>query len=350
MKKNLLFTFAAICLSLCVKAQVPTLNLEAEYRFSTNADDTGPNNYDGMNVGATLTADRFGNMNAAYDFSSAGYIDCNDVLDGVLAGSGKKFTISFWVKPAGTNANNFVLSKHADAGCGLNERQFFIRILSDKVNVEYYGDNAGTMGRFICGTTTLTNTSHWYNVVVTYDGTINTNNGLDRVRIYVDNVAETTSLSCRTQSGTFPFDIPVGPARFGIGNYLTSGGSACLSSTRYNGIIDDIRIYSRLLTSSEITQLYGETTAGIGDHPSGLMLDVFPNPASTQFTVTLKPLHESSVLAITNVLGEEIARYKLNPDQKSAIVETDDLKDGVYFVCILSDGRKLASKKVIVVK
>jgi hypothetical protein len=344
MKRILLTAILASCY-LALDAQVPTLNLELEYRFSNNADDTGPNNLDGTNVGATLVPDRFGNPNAAYDFSSAGYIDCNNILNTTIAGTGKQMTISFWVKPSAANANNIILAKHSDAGCGLNQREFFIRALNDMVNVEYYGDNAGTMGRFVCGNTLMTNTSKWYNVVVTYDGNINTNNGLDRVGIFVDSVAETTTLSCRSQAGSFPFDIATGIAHFGVGNYLTGSGTPCLSSTKYKGKIDDIRIYSRILTSIEIGQLFNETTTGLNDYENTIGMEVYPNPASDQVSIKLDGQNGASAVSIVNVLGEVV--YSAGMEQELTL-QTSRFSKGIYFVNVISENGSQANKKIVI--
>ena len=328
---------------------VPTLNLEAWYNFTGNTADSSTNMYNGTNHGAVLTTDRHGYFNQAYDFTSPGYIDCNNILNSTFAGAGKQFTVSFWVKPAGANNNNIILAKHSDAGCGIDQREFFIRSLNNTVNVEYYGDNAGTLGRFVCGTVMMTNTTHWYHIVVTYDGTINTNNGLDRVKIYVDNVSDATSLSCRVQSGSFPFDMTSGLAHFGIGNYLTTSGTPCLTSTNYSGDIDDIRIYSRKLTGTEITQLYYENTAGILTYSDRIDLKVYPNPASDIVTVELPALEKGSEMKIKNILGQTIYSepvYSSTEFRKE--IKIADFPKGIYFIEICSGNKVTGTEKMIV--
>ena len=62
--------------SFCMHAQnvpsyVPTNGLVGWWPFNGNANDESGNGNDGTNNGATLTTDRFGNANSAYDFGWA---------------------------------------------------------------------------------------------------------------------------------------------------------------------------------------------------------------------------------------------------------------------------------------
>ncbi|MDP1746882.1 MAG: hypothetical protein Q8L90_15005, partial [Bacteroidota bacterium] len=66
MKTKLLLYFLTLCG--IANAQL-TDSLVACYDFSGNANDGTGNGYNGTVVNATLTADRFGNPNSAYNFN-----------------------------------------------------------------------------------------------------------------------------------------------------------------------------------------------------------------------------------------------------------------------------------------
>ena len=66
--------------------------LVAYYPFNGNANDESGNENDGTVNGATLTLDRFGAPNSAYDFDGTGFIDCPDGT--YFSGD---FTVSGWV-------------------------------------------------------------------------------------------------------------------------------------------------------------------------------------------------------------------------------------------------------------
>ncbi len=65
--------FSFILLSFCFAsvsfAQMPTNGLVSYYLFNGNANDQNGGKNNGTVQGATLTADRFGNANAAYSFN-----------------------------------------------------------------------------------------------------------------------------------------------------------------------------------------------------------------------------------------------------------------------------------------
>jgi hypothetical protein len=88
--------------------------LVAYYPFNGNAEDESGNGNNGTVDGATLTTDRNGNPNNAYDFSNSSIIVPDAASLDLGGGSG--FAISAWVNPrslkTGTNDWAGILSKH----------------------------------------------------------------------------------------------------------------------------------------------------------------------------------------------------------------------------------------------
>ena len=78
---------------------------------------------------------------------------------------------------------------------------------------------------------------------MTYDGSIDTNNGLDRVSLYVDGVAETTSLEIQSQELLGIADSTA-PVNFGAGDVG--------SNYFFDGTLDEVRVYNRALSPTEI--------------------------------------------------------------------------------------------------
>jgi hypothetical protein len=79
--------------------------------------------------------------------------------------------------------------------------------------------------------------SKWTHVAFTYDGS--------NMRLYVNGV-QNNSVAQTTDPGT--------PASFGT--YIASMGAASGATYTFNGNLDDLRLYSRALSASEILQLY----------------------------------------------------------------------------------------------
>jgi hypothetical protein len=82
----------------------------------------------------------------------------------------------------------------------------------------------------------------WYHVVVTYDGSKLANG----IKIYINNSNTTLTTNYDTFTGS------------SINSQIVQFGRAGLGGTHFNGIMDEIAIYNKELTPSEITQLYNE--------------------------------------------------------------------------------------------
>ena len=67
--------------------------LVAYYPFNGNANDASGNGHDGIVYGASLAADRFGNINACYGFTGSGNWIRADIGPSYFAGD---FAISVW--------------------------------------------------------------------------------------------------------------------------------------------------------------------------------------------------------------------------------------------------------------
>ena len=65
---SVLFAFTVMSGGVAGAVPVITNGLVAAYEFNGNADDVSGNGNNGVVIGATLTADRFGNVGSAYSF------------------------------------------------------------------------------------------------------------------------------------------------------------------------------------------------------------------------------------------------------------------------------------------
>ena len=129
MKNILLYSFLITSFGLTaqVPSYVPQDSLVGWWGFNGNANDESGNGNDGTVNGATLTDDRFGNTNSAYDFDGVNdFIEVND--NPTLRISNTDFALSAWVKMANYSSNfqSMVLSKRSSSS-GANGYCFIVK-------------------------------------------------------------------------------------------------------------------------------------------------------------------------------------------------------------------------------
>lgn len=199
----------------------PDAGLVAYYPFNGNALDESVNGNDGTeNGGVALTSDRFGNENSAYSFDGA-----DDYIETFLF-SEQLFTVSFWMK-TGISNSQYIFSNMTEAGTdGIG--------MFNSTGMAFASGGGGA-GIISTPTSEPVYDEKWHHVIGIYD------DNSKIVKIYVDNVKEVDEAF---NSLTYN-DLLI----FGKRGQATS-------PYFYSGKLDDIRIYNRLISQSEIDSLY----------------------------------------------------------------------------------------------
>lgn len=234
--KFLLFVTGLILVAQTLVAQVPsyvpTNGLVGYWPFNGNANDQTPNGNNGTVNGATLTTDRFGNSNSAYNFDGiSNYIT---VLDNNVLNM-QNFTISTWVKNSSTASfipARYILNK----GCNSPSPSFRLYYQNDGIQQEYVSDCWVPNRVFQNGPST---NNLWTNIIYSYDG--------QNLKMYVDGVLYGTT----NQSGSLTNNN--NPMYIGCS---TATSNCPQLSAFYAGKIDDIGIWNRALSQQEITNMY----------------------------------------------------------------------------------------------
>jgi gliding motility-associated-like protein len=224
MKKILiLVSFLIIVLSTVAQVPdyVPTSNLVGYWPFNGNSNDQSGDGNNATNNGATLTTDRFGNANKAYYFNGTSSNIYVDNFNKILGNS--PFTVNFWVEPLASsgwlvcfgqssNGKAFTSGTHT-AGSG----NFDAGIWKYDYTAAY---------------TTSLSLGTFQNMTITYDGRT--------MKVYKDATLSSTEDFINTDilNGVLTFGKQIDFAEF------------------FKGKLDDIGIWSRVLTQIEIDNLY----------------------------------------------------------------------------------------------
>ena len=254
MKTLLLTTMATLGITAASTAQnvpsyVPTDGLVGWWPFNGNANDESGNGNDGTVNGATLSSDRNGNSNSAYNFSqNPNYISLPEISTQLGAPSSSA-TYSMWFKGAPINSFSTV-------GVILSAT---ISPFDYQIRFETTRDVGGTSGLrkkiyYRCPQENNEPTSQsnydpniWHNIIAVINSSNNT------YSFYFDGFFD------QTMSFTFNSlnNYYLNNREWQIGAIYPQPNN---NSHQFYGEIDDIAIWNRALTPQEITALFTAST------------------------------------------------------------------------------------------
>ena len=206
----------------------PNDNLVAYYPFSGNANDQSGNGYNGVVQGATLTSDRFGHTDSAYYFDGI-----NDIITfpGLDWNTSASFTTALWFKYC-TKDYGTMLTKQ-DGVHGGFDMNFAKEWAPEKVRV-CVGSTDGTWHGVECA---FEDTTQWHHLALVY------NKSAAMFSEYLDG----------TSIGSQPIDSVISNEAF-----VASAGQGIRDDSGlgwFKGSLDEIRIYSRALSATEVLAL-----------------------------------------------------------------------------------------------
>ena len=240
---KVIFFLASILIATTSVAQipnyVPTSGLVGWWPFNGNANDESGNGNNGTVNGAMLTSDRNGNANKAYSFDgNADFINCGNNSSVNISGS---ITLSSWILANNFNNDHGIISKMNTSGnnsgvCAYNlvtSSAFSIAPLN-----KLRWDNSCNF--LYSDAITINN---WIHVVVTFD---NTNS---EKKIYINGLLSASNFSPQSS-------ITLTSDNLYIGAHQPSN----VANWSWDGKLDDIGIWNRVLTTCEIQNLFTSTS------------------------------------------------------------------------------------------
>ena len=233
-----------------------SLGLVAYYPFSGNTKDYSGNGKHGLNDGAQLTPDRFGQSGQAYFFNGSSKIRIPHHEDFNVY----PITISAWFRTTDSNPGHLI-DKYNNAtwnGWGLS-------VLDNGVGVSgtgFYlvGRNdaliSGYDGYPIFETQTGLNDGRWHQLVLVVDG--------ESGRVFLNGQLQDTQVWRGTPARSQSYHDLY------IGHYLDTAAPNQGPWTYFDGDIDDIRVFGRALTTQEVGQLYQQDAGSLDTDGDGL--------------------------------------------------------------------------------
>ncbi len=241
--------YTAVC-DTCV---APPSGLVGWWPGDGNADDVvGPNN--GTLQGAVTFAS--GEVAQAFSFDGTGYVDASDSN---LPVGNSSATISAWINTTQTGEHYFVSwgSRLYGNGCGGAANEIALGI-DNHLSLESCGGSVQT--------NTIVNDGAWHHVAGVWYGS-------NMATLYVDGVQQTDS------TGSLPPIDIISSGHLNIGQLVQWDGG------NFIGLVDELQIFNRPLSESEIQAIFNAGSAGACKPAAPC-----PNPKGTvQATVQTNP-------------------------------------------------------------
>jgi len=216
---------------------IPGASLAAFFPFNGNIDDAGPNSIGSSALGAGVqftNADRLSATGNTATFNGAtGVVVTNH---SALNFGGTDYTVSCWVK---TGATSRMMLWQESGKNGSGDNQTWLRMgdnATDRRLRFAVEDNTGST-IINMGASAFVADDAWHHVVAVRRGTVTT--------VYVDGVLKGTGNAANLKVVSNDQDFKIG---------VQEGASS--NSSFFNGEIDDVIIYNKALTLTEIQALY----------------------------------------------------------------------------------------------
>lgn len=310
-----------MCLCLIISglsfSQIPTSGLIAAYSFNSgNADDEIGDNNGVINGGVSLTEDRFGNPDMAYELDGVdGNIDFGDSSEFQMGLS--DFAISFWYY-YDTAQLGQVIGKRGTAN---NYEQYAYVVRSSSAVLPGTASMAFLRTGGVDRVLSVGDLSgEWHHVVINHDYD-------DISAIYVDGVMEASS------NAAFSDELNVLGSSFNVGFFDYQNGHY------FKGKIDDIYVYNRVLSNTEITSIFNAENPILSVQNNEIEFTIFPNPSSEQVTIRFNQPAAFTVLTLDGKQVEAIMA-----EQKAHQLDCSNYSPGMYIIKAGNQTQKLIVK------
>jgi hypothetical protein len=216
--------------------------LKVFYPFNGNTKDESGNGFDGTNVSAIQTIDRFGLTNSAYKFDGVPGRRISTNYYGVLGS--KSRTTSVWVRRTLPLMNyEHIISYGSPDDVG-GDFSVAMGALGTEFNTPYVFSQIGVVGGATGNLFSNIRDSKWHNYIIVYDE--KRGSSIANYKIYIDGVLVANDFNIYTWVNT----NTIKKYPLVIGQYHYTGINSDFRA--FNGDIDDIGIWDRALTLDEI--------------------------------------------------------------------------------------------------
>lgn len=291
-------------------------SLVAYYPFNGGASDEGSFLIDGIVNNAILTTGVLQDNEGAYSFDgSSSFIDCGEENRNIT----NKLTLSAFIKTNSSEVMDLINKYNwgEDKGYHLQINEGYARIGGRDNSGSYH-----TTGHSI----TAVNDNNWHHLIAI----INENTW----QIWVD-------CNMEVEINT-PTNLPnlANTAHFSIGNDSYEGDQF------FNGTIDEVRLYNRVLNIDEIKAICNFQVTNVEKvSVESKSLNIYPNPTNNLLNIELPKYSEGTKAEIIDVNGKVIFSKEILSNREQ--LNLSKLTKGIYFIRLQFRKTMLIEKIII---
>jgi hypothetical protein len=197
-----------------------------------NATDTSRSKYNGTVVNATLTTGKWGKANTAYSFDGTGdYIKLTDTV--VPIGTKTVYTVLVTYKTTSTSEDSLYTEDD-----GQSSGDSFFQIATDNgvaYSVTY--ENNAQKGNALVYTSASVNDGNWHTIAVVKASTTNYKMYFDGSEVDAETASQTGTTDCAYTA-------------------IAAHRNVSIYDEDWSGQISQVAVFSRVLTSTELTQIH----------------------------------------------------------------------------------------------
>jgi hypothetical protein len=280
---------------------ITNCNAYASYDLDGNTLDSESQSLDGVNSGATLTSDRFGNTNSAYAFNGT-----SNQIEFPVDFDLNTITINLWFKAESSNATAKTIFDNDHPGLINGSRKMYIVNSGVDPGINF-STGAGTTNVH----SELINLNEWYMATMVVDTDVKYYLNANLVATFSLNASNTTS-----------------------GSQFAHLGCTRLFDRYFDGDIDDFSVYNCVLNQASIDVLYSVTNSVDELNSNENSLTLFPNPTLNDLTLVLPENYNSASYEIFDAVGQLVKSAQLNGNN----MNVSFLSVGIYFLNVNVDG------------
>ena len=292
--------------------------LVAAYKLDGNVDDTYMR-IDGEAIGGTYVANRFNeDANAIYLNGTTDYLNLTSSTGFEMT---TEYSISMWLDQDGIgnggNGTATLYNREGEYEAGLTSNGELLVATSTTSKTSWAWIYSGV----------VVDSSKWNHVAFTF--------GSDSIKVYLNGEKVFSAYEPGTIDEIKGGSIDTNP----LDQLQFGGRQAFPDAANYNGKLDDIKIYNIALTDNDIQAIYDNESIVTGfSFEAGISLDIFPNPASNNITVSGLEVQSMELISLSGGSVKSVESNQMN---------IEEVENGMYLLKVLTtDGDQVVERIV----